>query len=403
LKFNILHMDAIILGTEFLIEKACGLLGRFENIDIVSRVTVDGEVSAVDLKAKLKETTANKLFLAVPNHMAETIAAHIRDIYPGEVFYIPHYAFDLLHPKPEDILIPIDVYKPRLSYLEFHVCDHCNLNCKGCSHYSNIAEKGVFADIDSYSRDIRRLRELFWGITTIRLMGGEPLLNKELNRFVEITREVFPDADLRVVTNGLLIPYIDPELACAMNKNHCGFDITLYEPTANILESIEKALDKHKIQHNISNKVDKFFRMKTLKPVNDPKKAATLCVRGGCYFLMEGCLAKCVEPILIEKVNRWYSTDFTSEDVHYIHDPQIDPWELKKQLAGPIDFRRYCLPFYNRFRWEQCGANEAKLEDWFIPIGKARLLGYGYFLLTIIRRVLWKTPRLKRTLKKLVQ
>lgn len=33
-------------------------------------------------------------------------------------------------------LITPTLSDPYLSYLEFHVADHCNLNCKYCTHYS---------------------------------------------------------------------------------------------------------------------------------------------------------------------------------------------------------------------------------------------------------------------------
>ena len=51
---------------------------------------------------------------------------------------------------------------PQLHRLLYHVTDHCNLNCKGCTHFSNIAEKH-FADPEAYRRDLDRLTEVFSG------------------------------------------------------------------------------------------------------------------------------------------------------------------------------------------------------------------------------------------------
>lgn len=38
------------------------------------------------------------------------------------------------------MIYPIDYNKPQLSYIEYHVSNHCNLKCKGCGHYSNLAD-----------------------------------------------------------------------------------------------------------------------------------------------------------------------------------------------------------------------------------------------------------------------
>ena len=80
---------------------------------------------------------------------------------------------------------------PHLHRLLFHVTDHCNLNCKGCTHFSNIAEKS-FADPEAYQRQMIRLTKVFSGITEIFLLGGEPLLHPRMASFIDITRESFP-------------------------------------------------------------------------------------------------------------------------------------------------------------------------------------------------------------------
>jgi len=67
--------------------------------------------------------------------------------------------------------------KPELRYVELHLTDHCNLNCKGCGHYCPLAPP-QYADLQQYHSDMRRLRQLFRNVRTIRLMGGEPLLHR---------------------------------------------------------------------------------------------------------------------------------------------------------------------------------------------------------------------------------
>ena len=92
----------------------------------------------------------------------------------------------------------------QLHYLETHLVDHCNLKCKGCGHFSSLSEKR-YTDVDIFKRDLMRLSGLFDNISRIRLMGGEPLLHPDVLGFVKSSRLAFPNADIWVVTNGLLL------------------------------------------------------------------------------------------------------------------------------------------------------------------------------------------------------
>ena len=63
------------------------------------------------------------------------------------------------------------------------IVDHCNLNCKGCGHFSPLAPKS-FLDIETFENDLRRLNGLLNGnIYCFELMGGEALLHPQLEDF----------------------------------------------------------------------------------------------------------------------------------------------------------------------------------------------------------------------------
>ncbi|PKQ21426.1 MAG: hypothetical protein CVT65_18630, partial [Actinobacteria bacterium HGW-Actinobacteria-5] len=81
--------------------------------------------------------------------------------------------------------------KPVLYHFETHITDHCNLNCKGCSHFSSLCPS-AFADIDEFSADMHRMANLFSAVRQIILLGGEPLLHPELIAFLRVAREAFP-------------------------------------------------------------------------------------------------------------------------------------------------------------------------------------------------------------------
>ena len=79
----------------------------------------------------------------------------------------------------------------RLLCFEVHITEHCNLNCKGCYHFSPLA-KEEYLDINEFERDLRRIYELCGdNVERITLLGGEPLLHPDINRFIEVTRKIY--------------------------------------------------------------------------------------------------------------------------------------------------------------------------------------------------------------------
>ena len=54
------------------------------------------------------------------------------------------------------LTVKVDVSDLILPVLEVHLTDHCNLNCKGCSHFSNISDE-FFLDKNDFERDLKEL------------------------------------------------------------------------------------------------------------------------------------------------------------------------------------------------------------------------------------------------------
>ena len=91
-------------------------------------------------------------------------------------------------------------------YLEVNLADHCNLNCQCCDHFSPIASP-TYLDYDQYVKDIKRIAQLTDGkIGLIKLQGGEPLINDRVLDYMKITREIFPNSQICLFTDGLLLP-----------------------------------------------------------------------------------------------------------------------------------------------------------------------------------------------------
>ncbi|MDR0723938.1 MAG: 4Fe-4S cluster-binding domain-containing protein, partial [Endomicrobium sp.] len=84
--------------------------------------------------------------------------------------------------------------KRKVLRFEIHVTDHCNLNCKSCSHFSPLAQER-YLDLNQFQNDCKRLALLTNGkLEDIIFLGGEPLLHPNLGDIFKIARKYFKTA-----------------------------------------------------------------------------------------------------------------------------------------------------------------------------------------------------------------
>lgn len=87
---------------------------------------------------------------------------------------------------------------------EINVVHQCNLSCRGCSHLSPVVPKS-FVDPEIVYRDLSRLAA-YYSAGNVRLLGGEPLLHRDLLQVIAAVRASGITKCIRIVTNGILLP-----------------------------------------------------------------------------------------------------------------------------------------------------------------------------------------------------
>ncbi len=131
---------------------------------------------------------ADIIFFALDNDRLKKATQQLRHTKVNQAYMIrgdfEGDTFDEFYNK----LIQIDMKKPRLFHLDISLAYICNLNCRGCCHYSNIYEGDCYPDFSEVEKDFEQLKRLYWGCRLIHLMGGEPLLNKDASSYVIAAR-----------------------------------------------------------------------------------------------------------------------------------------------------------------------------------------------------------------------
>ena len=311
----------------------------------------------------------DKIVIVVDENYVDDIVRQMKAGKIEELYMIPeflHFA-ETNRADVEKYMVKIDYEKPRLRYIEYHVSDHCNLNCKGCGHFCPLIKEARFGNLEQYVRDLERIKELCWGIRKIRLMGGEPLLNAQLPEFIKESRRIFPDATISVVSNGLLFPKAVDSLLEVMKTDRCYLDLSLYKPTTKILDKIKEICKEHQIMCNVSEEITEFFKKRSSLGKENPAESYENCISKHCHFLRNGKIAVCGIPLLIREFNDTYEDIFqvSEGDVIDLYNPNLDGWYLVDNLSAPISMCRYCKTNVEFFDWHIAESNPDR-TDWLI-------------------------------------
>ncbi len=263
--------------------------------------------------------------------------------------------------------------KPVLEYVEYHASDSCNLKCKGCGHISNLTTCTAFPDIKDFENSLEQIKRKFQNIVIFRLLGGEPLLNKDLYQYIYAVRERFPYCDIRVVTNGLLFPLMSEELIGALRKCGVTVQISQYPPTRKMIDEIIEFAYQNDIKFTISTPITEFFKMRLDEGnISDPVRAWSKCISNSCHFLRDGRLYPCgkvffdfewqdfFDKPMSVKLRDAYSAD--------IINGEEDGWAILSKLCAPFEYCMYCPETVETYKWEISGRNVSK-EDWTVSKG----------------------------------
>lgn len=261
------------------------------------------------------------------------------------------------------IKLSLSLLTRELAYLESHLTDHCNLNCKGCLHYSSIAPEW-YADLEQFEKDMRRLSQLFRSIKTIRIMGGEPLLHPNADRFIRIARSAFPKSNLRFVTNGILLAQATQAFWDSCRETKTTIDWIVYPPMVKYFDDYCALCDSQDVMLSAEH-VDIFRAKYNPKGDSDKKLAFTHCyigTRAQCRFLQNGRLYTCAMPSLAHYFNDRFGCSIATDEGIDIHSKFTSGRKAIRQLSKPIETCKWCTLEWPSFKWK--AGSSAFVNDW---------------------------------------
>jgi MoaA/NifB/PqqE/SkfB family radical SAM enzyme len=246
--------------------------------------------------------------------------------------------------------------------LETHLVDHCNINCRGCSHFSPLVDGKVFTDIDIFKRDITRLRQLFQDVYEIRLMGGEPLLHPEINTFCEFARQIFPKSNISIFTNGALLLKMPDDFWKTCAEKNILVKITKY-PINLKLKIIKRKADSHNVRIKIPKQINFFFQFINIKGDSDPDQSFRACrTMYTTPFLRDGKLYSCSFTPHAHIFNQHFNQQIHVSRNDYINIlADVSAAEIFDFLDHPIPMCKWCLTKRTYIDW---GRSKYDIDEW---------------------------------------
>lgn len=251
-----------------------------------------------------------------------------------------------------------------LAYVEAHVVDHCNLNCRGCGHFSPVSPPR-FLDPATFARDIERMAQLFDRIERVHLLGGEPLLHPDVLSFTAAARAAVPDAAVGLITNGLLLPRMSPAWWEAMREQRIEVRVSAY-PISLSLAPLRALAARHGVELIVTDAKERFFTIPLR--ARDGRDAAD-SFEGcrelfDCPFLDDGLLYPCpvipLSRILTDRFGMRFSRD--PDDHLDIHRPEITAEQILAFLAQPAPWCAHCD--VGSLRWTPWDRSRRVLAEW---------------------------------------
>lgn len=253
--------------------------------------------------------------------------------------------------------------KPMLYSLETNIEDGCNLNCRGCSHFSNLFERGEKVAFDTFCRDLKRISENVF-IYQFNMLGGEILLNNQIVEYMEYAVELMPHTDIELITNGLLIPKQSKSFFECCKKYDIMIGISTYKPTLAMRDDIVRILNENEVAYVFRNAVEDFGKNIDLSGQNDRQIAVKRCRENRCHFMRQGKIYKCPFEALGNKFFSHFNIDAMIEGGIDIYKEGLDWQQVVNVLHNdPVDACKYC-GVEERIEWRV--ASPPVIEDWII-------------------------------------
>jgi organic radical activating enzyme len=200
----------------------------------------------------------------------------------------------------------------KLPFLETMITQVCNLSCYGCTNYSDLTHSGYVSWDEGEEQLQEWLKKI--EIEEFGIMGGEPLINPEVDKWLIGTRRII-SGRIRFTTNGELLNKHMHVVDLAHQLGNVVFKITVHRNDDLLENTINQIFDMYNWEPVTEFGINRYkttnnFRFQINRPTtflktyknnyenmmpydSDPNEAFKICVQQKCPLLYKGKIYKC--------------------------------------------------------------------------------------------------------------
>ncbi|MCE7505284.1 radical SAM protein [Polynucleobacter sp. IMCC30063] len=138
-----------------------------------------------------------------------------------------------------------------LKSIDIVLTEKCSLKCIDCSNLMQYYEKAVDTDLHTLLESIDKLFSALQFVKEVRIIGGEPLMFKEIVPVIQKIKTFHNFGSIVIFTNGTIMPR--DELMAECSNSSVRFQISDYGDLSRNVEKLEALL----IEKEISNSRDR--------------------------------------------------------------------------------------------------------------------------------------------------
>lgn len=229
--------------------------------------------------------------------------------------------------------------------VQFVVTSACSLKCKDCISLMQYYERPKNSDIELYKAGFDRLIDCVNNIFDLRILGGEPFINRDMYKIIEWYHDSDKIKIISVFTNGTIIP--DENCISQLKREKVRVHISDYGFNREKIAKLETVLAKNNVKYYVQPYdfwQDAGNLLKRNYSEEKKKHLFERCYERECFSYFNGRLYHC--PRAAHGINMGAMPDIKDEYVDLMDNSIMDD-EIFNQLKFQrnrkyIDACDYC-------------------------------------------------------------
>lgn len=234
----------------------------------------------------------------------------------------------------------------RIKYdeIKYDIIEHCNLNCRNCSHFSQFKEYGE-RSVEHIEKDIQLLVE-HMDINEFHIFGGEPLLHSNIVGVIFTLRKVLgPKVEIRLLTNGLKILSMPESFFAAVKMANIVIELTEYVLKVDYAK-IEETIRSRDIPL-IVRVTDEFYNFMDPTGKQDAAESFRQCSVCKHTYYEDGNIFLCAYVKSVPFANKHFGYNIEYNYVPITASAEV----IKDYLSHPCSTCRFCKASREPEKW----------------------------------------------------